>query len=113
MVDRRAAPEGQKEVTFELKVPSGDRPAPEAANFFHLTFSGPDVQMFVGYVDLYEVHLRAEQIRQGRKPSALHPEITHRLALGLRGFLALKQQVDDLFGKMTASGMIGVEAEPK
>lgn len=76
-----------------VKLPSGPRPVPEAANFFHLSFSGPDVQLLVGYYDPQSVALQ-DVSRGSKEELEVEAEITHRFALSGRGLHVLRSQVN-------------------
>lgn len=89
--------------------PSASLPNPEAANFFQFTYAGPDFQLLVGYVDLHDLHLANQRQREAasaRGKLEIKPAITHRLSLSIRGFLLLKQQIDDIFATLQTTGML-------
>jgi hypothetical protein len=49
-------------------------------------------------------------IRAGKKPEHdLVPMVTRRVLLSLSGFLSLRQQVEQMFGKMREAGVLDVE----
>ncbi len=88
-------------------VPNFDGPAlppPEAANFFHFTISGPEVEMLVGFIDLQRMAATLAAAQSGQaKP--VHPEWTHRIFLSVRGFLTLKAQVDEMTRRLSEQGV--------
>lgn len=87
-----------KEATAQLLIPKVDLPAPEAVNFFHFTFSGPEMEMLVGILDLNHVLDANSRPRNG--VVQLRPEVTHRFLMSIRGFALLKQQVEEISKKI-------------
>lgn len=69
-----------------------------AANFFQFTFSGPEIQMLAGLLDIRKM------VELGTKGGGgkirVQPEITHRIFMSPRGFMILRQQVNEIFDKM-------------
>ncbi len=85
----------------QLTVPRhGKLPPPEGANFVNFSFSGPEVEMMVGYVDLHRLALSAPNT--GR----IEAEITHRFFMSLRGFIMMKSQIDTIWKSMQEKGVI-------
>lgn len=66
-------------VTMSASVPV---PPPEAANFFHLTVVGPEIQLLVGSVNL----LRFHEAKDKGEMTLVTPEISHRFLLSTLGF---------------------------
>ena len=73
-------------------------PPAEAANYFHLTVVGPEVQLLVGSVNLIEFHEAATS----DSVKMVIPEISHRFLLSTLGFAQLKARVDEIAQKVPA-----------
>ena len=101
--------EAPSEVTITFKTPGESKKLPPvAANYFSFTFSVPEIQMLVGYVDLTDL-----VVTPGQSKVTVTPMISHRLALSLRGFLFLKKQIDEIWEKMDQAGLLRREEEQK
>lgn len=97
---------------IKVRVPDGPRPRAEAANYFVFSHSGGvDVQMMLGYIDLFNVALMSKATAGGEVGEVL-PEITHRFSMSIRSLLALKAQVDEILSLIRQSGDIEFPAEP-
>jgi hypothetical protein len=94
-----------KVAEVKLRIQDTDLPEPVAVNWAHFAYAWPEVQMYLGYLDLYKVHLANEAVSAGRS-ATLAPEITHRFQMSARGFLQLKSQVDEAWEKLKAQGVI-------
>jgi hypothetical protein len=82
-------------VTVKIDL-SREMPPPEGANFFHFTFLRGEVQMLLGYVDLFRIH----EMKAPGKTRVIYPEVTHRFSLSALGFAQLKAQVDEIAAKI-------------
>jgi hypothetical protein len=88
---------------IRIEVPrSAKMPPPEGANYFHVTTSGPDVQLLVGYVDLLKLH----HARTGGAKSRIEPEITHRFYLSVTAFFMLKRQLEEIEAILRKQGAL-------
>jgi len=45
-----------------VELPKENLPRPEAANFFHFSFSGPEIQLLIGFLDVNDI-LRRTGVR--------------------------------------------------
>jgi hypothetical protein len=87
---------------LRVEVPKTGLPAPEAANFFYFSFSGPEVQLLIGFIDLNDL-LREAGIVGTPDRAPIKPEITHRILMSPRGFAAFRQQMNDIAQKWDAA----------
>lgn len=71
-------------------------PPATAANYVSMAFSGPEIQMILGYLDLHQF---AEAVQKASKHGSrvtVSATPTHRVMLSQRGFALLRQQVDQV-----------------
>ena len=79
------------DVDVSIVPPTSNRPPATAANFFHCSVSGGEIQLLVGYTDPELVSAMAGESIKGTR--TFHPEISHRLLVTPRGFELLKEQI--------------------
>jgi hypothetical protein len=86
---------------ISIRLPdSSTYPAPEAANFFTFAWSGIDIQLLVGYIDL-----QATGNAEPGRPFIAEPLILHRFFMSARGLALLKHQLDEAVASLEASGV--------
>jgi hypothetical protein len=78
-----------------IEVPKKDLPQPEFANFFYFSFSGPELELLVGFLDTNAI-LRQSGIVGTPEPGAIKPEVSHRIVMSARGFAVLREQVQNI-----------------
>ena len=90
------------------ELPTAGLPTPSAANFFHFSHHGGDVEMLVGYIDLYNLATQVEKARSkaGKNLIVLRPELSSRIQISVRTFLLLRGQVEQMFQKLQAADVI-------
>jgi len=73
---------------------TADTPVPPsaAANFFHFTVVGPEIQFLVGTVNLLKFH----DAKEREDGPSIYPDISHRFMMSSFGFAQLKQQIDEI-----------------
>lgn len=95
-------------MSVRMDIPSTGLPAPSAANWFHFSHHGGDIQLLVGYIDLYSLASQVEKNRakQGKGAITLKPEVTHRVQFSVSAFLLLRGQIDEMFQKLKSAELI-------
>ena len=80
------------DVDVAIIPPVANRPPAEAANFFHCSVAGDEIQLLVGYIDPELVLAQAGEATKGGR--TFHPELSHRFLVTTRGFMLLREQLD-------------------
>ena len=85
-----------------------DLPPTEGANYFHLSTRGPEVQLLVGYIDLFEVHQAAAKLQRGTLASTaprVTASVSHRFLLSFVGLVRLRDQIDEIVTLLRNQGV--------
>ena len=84
----------------DVRLGEGERPAAEAANFFHFTWVADQVELLVGYLSLEEVHSIVQRNPDAEDQEQLgevvNPQITHRLMMSMSGFEVLRERMNQM-----------------
>jgi hypothetical protein len=91
------SPQDDDSVSLTFDIPKSGLPPYQPANFFNISYSGPEISLMVGMMDLHAIAL-AVGAKQG--PVKVRPEITHRFFLSPRGLVLLKAMVDEMYIKL-------------
>ncbi len=93
---------------LSLRLPDASvYPPPIGANFFTFAWSGSDIQLLIGYVDLQATGTAPP----GAKIVA-EPLIVGRYFMSLRGFALLKHQLDEVAASLETAGVNLAEYNP-
>lgn len=92
-------------------IPKSGLPPYEPANFFNISYSGPEIALMVGMLDLHAIAV-ASQNKQGGEVR-IRPEITHRFFVSPRGLALLKKMVDEMYDRLNkgSGGALDKEIE--
>lgn len=89
------------DMDISIVPPTTNRPPATAANYFHCSVSGTEIQLLVGYTDPELVSALAGESIKGSR--TFHPEISHRFLVTPRGFELLKEQIVAADEKMSGA----------
>ncbi len=87
----------------------------EAANWFHFSVSGPEIEVMVGTIDIYRLSLELKRLKgdiaSGKMVKAVKitPDVTHRFMLSQRGFLMLRAKVLEITDLLQKMGSLPTE----
>lgn len=97
-----------KSVQATIELPKSGLPAPLAANWFNVSHHGGEVQLIMGYLDLYAIAMIAKDAKAGtlKQPASLKPDVTHRFMLSTSGMLQLRAQLEEIFQLMRKAGVV-------
>jgi hypothetical protein len=95
-------------VELSLQIPVSGLPVPVGANWFQLSHSLDQVQLLIGYVDPLVAHFAVASARANKSEPTLEPEVLSRVSMSMTGYLRLRGQVEEMFGKLRAMGALDV-----
>ena len=107
--------EKSAKIAATVEIPNSGLPAPSAANWFSLSHHQGEVQILVGYLDIYGIAMLARGAQEGNLEGSvsIKPDVTHRIMVSTAGMLQLRAQIEEIFQVLRQAGVLTESESPE